>query len=113
MDQLKKKFELNGPLTREQIDFYDTYGFLHFTQVLNAGEVSKVRKSIDEIHEHIISNNITSTHGIPIKFNSDDMKSAIVHRLPFGHTFSPYLNELLHREVFGYLLNLIKDYELR
>lgn len=113
MDQLKKKFELSGPLTKEQIDFYDAYGFLHFTRVLTDEEVSNVRKLIDEIHEHIIKNQITSTHGIPIKFNSDDMTSAIVHRLPFGHTFSPYLNDLLHREVFGYLLNLIKDYELR
>lgn len=113
MEAIEKKFKLNGPLTKEQISFYDTFGFLHFESVLSPEEVMKARESVDDVHEHILKKHITTANGIPIKFSGGDPDKRVIHRLPFGHIFSPFLNSLLHHERFGYLLNLIKGYDFR
>ena len=115
MNEIEKKFTLKGPLNKEQLEFYHNYGFIHFENFLQPEEVFKARESIDEVHEHILENNITSAYGIPLKFNSDPKKGMdIVHRLPFGHKFSPYLDDLLHQERFDYLLNLMGNkYDMR
>ena len=83
-----KKFTLGYSLTQEQIEYYNTYGFLHFEDFLNEDQVDAIIASSEQVQNEWIRNQVKVINGIPIKYGVDENGNKIVQRFAFANKFS-------------------------
>lgn len=100
-------FEFSSPLTPEQIDFFETYGFLHFRNFITQETVSLFRREMKEIEKKWVENNIEKVNGVPIKYGQDVDGSRIVQRFAFSSQHSDVLHEFLQDPRFPALYPLL------
>jgi len=109
MTRLKspKGFQFSNPLTKEMLDFYDEYGFLHFHNFISTETVATFRKEIKLIEKKWISNGIEKVNGVPLKYGTDVDGSKIVQRFAFASLYSQILSEFLKDQRFEALFPLL------
>lgn len=101
------RFEFSNPLTREQLDFFEKYGFIHFTNFIERHAVDLFRSEMKAIEQKWIANNIEKVNGVPIKYGFDTDGSKIVQRFAFSSQHSSVLHEFLKDPRFEALFALL------
>ena len=92
---LDKKFTLGSSITEEQFEFFNEYGFIHFTNVLKPEVVAKMIDEVNRIQQDWIDNDYEKVNGIPIRFGKDENGNKIVQRFAFASLHSEYLHEIV------------------
>jgi ectoine hydroxylase-related dioxygenase (phytanoyl-CoA dioxygenase family) len=101
------RFTLGKSLTREQIDFFNKFGFVHFTNVLNPTEVAELIEGYNSAQEKLLKSKDKVVKGIPVIFGHDENGKRIVQRFPYTSHYSERIHELVidpRIQVFKHLL---------
>jgi phytanoyl-CoA hydroxylase len=101
------KFTLGQFLTREQLDFFNENGFIHFKNFIKKETVEDIIRASEEVQKKWVENNVEKVNGVPIKYGKDLDGSKIVQRFAFLNQQHPLLGEFLKDPRFNTLLNLI------
>ena len=101
------KFDLGEKLTKEQIDFFEEWGFLHFKGFIPKEKADELITASQDVQKKWVNDNIESVNGVPIKFGVDSDGSKIVQRFAFSSLYSPVLHEFLKDERFKSLFPLL------
>ena len=107
MENSYKKFTLGAYITHEQRDFFDNYGFIHFSDFIEPGTVNDIIQASVEVQKNWISTNTEKVNGVPIKYGVDINGSRIVQRFAFINKQHPIFSEFVQDPRFNILLNLI------
>lgn len=89
-------FTLNCNLTKEQIDFFDQYGFIHFKGFADKETVEGIIRATEEIQEKWISEGKEKNNGIPIKYGKDENGKTIVQRFSFASLNHPFISKFVN-----------------
>lgn len=100
-------FEFTGPLTAEQVNFFEDYGFLHFRNFINPETVALFQREMKAIEKKWVDNNVEKVNGVPIKYGNDVDGSRIVQRFAFSSQHSDVLHEFLQDPRFEFLFPLL------
>lgn len=106
-------FTLSNGLTREQIDFFEEYGFLHFKNFITPEAIQTIIKAAAEVQQQWIESNVSKVNGVPIKYGYDVDGSKIVQRFAFLSLHHPVLSEFLKDPRFETLLPLLGSKDAR
>ncbi|HRH58596.1 MAG: phytanoyl-CoA dioxygenase family protein [Chitinophagales bacterium] len=104
-----KKFSLGYSLTQEQIDYYNTYGFIHFESFLSEQEVDEIIFSSEKLQEDWIKYNVKQVNGIPIKYGKDEHGNTIVQRFAFANKYSKEIQSFIQHPQLNVLKVLMPD----
>ena len=83
-----KKFAFQGSLTKEQTDFFQTHGFIHFERFASRETVAEIIQSTERVQQQWINSNVEKVNGIPIKYGQDENGQTIVQRFAFTNQYS-------------------------
>jgi ectoine hydroxylase-related dioxygenase (phytanoyl-CoA dioxygenase family) len=83
-----KKFTFEGALTKEQIDFFNANGFIHFENYATKQTVEEIIASTEHVQKNWIDNNVEKINGVPIKYGFDENGNTIVQRFAFTNQHS-------------------------
>jgi len=100
-------FDLGPELTREQKEFFNKHGFIHFRNFITRETVSRIHQEMDKIRDQWLKENIDIVNGVPIKFGRDVDGKTIVQRYAFANKYSTFLQELLRDPRLKALFELI------
>ena len=95
------EFTLGESLTKEQIDFFEKNGFIHFKNFISKEMVNILLRDAEKIQDEWVSQGYKMINGVPIKYGTDITGKTIVQRFAF-------LNQ--HSTVFA---DLLKDIRLK
>ncbi|RZK21218.1 MAG: phytanoyl-CoA dioxygenase [Pedobacter sp.] len=76
-------FTLSEKLTSEQIEFFNTHGFIHFKNFITKSTVSSIIHASKEVERNWVANDIKKVNGVPIKYGKDLDGEKIVQRFAF------------------------------
>ncbi len=65
------KFELKDTLSKEEKDFFNANGFIHYKNFITRERAQTVSAAIDEKQKVLISKGVSKINGIPIKVGED------------------------------------------
>lgn len=99
-------FTLSDKLTAEQLDFFNTHGFIHFKNFIKEETVSSIIDASKQVENTWIDNDIKKINGVPIKFGKDLDGKPIVQRFAFINKHHKTLSGLLLDPRFNALLEL-------
>jgi ectoine hydroxylase-related dioxygenase (phytanoyl-CoA dioxygenase family) len=102
-----KKFKLAEAITREQKNFFNEYGFIHFKNFITDDAVNTIINASLEVQKKWIGDDVKKINGVPIKYGTDLNGQAIVQRFAFINKHHPVLNEFLQDPRFNVLLDLV------
>jgi ectoine hydroxylase-related dioxygenase (phytanoyl-CoA dioxygenase family) len=91
-------FRLQGPLTAEQREFLDEFGYIHFRGFASAGEVAMIRGELQRIEREWMASGRDVVNGIPIKYGRRPDGARFVNRFAFTSLFSDQLRAFLDDE---------------
>lgn len=100
-------FKLGLKLTEEQKNFFDTYGFLHFKNFVDAETVKAMLAESVRIQNEWISEDRKSVNGVPIKYGTDVDGKRIVQRFAFLNQFSELFQNFLKDDRLKSLFELV------
>lgn len=106
-------FNIQNILTNEQINFFNKHGVLHFKNFIDRETVKTFTGEIENIQQHLISNNITKINGVPLKYGYASNGKPVIQRLAFASQYSPVLSSFLKDRRLAALLPLLEPYEGR
>lgn len=89
------RFTLGNKLTAEQLDFFETYGFIHFKRFVTEETVAQMLKESERVQAEWIQEGRKMVCGVPIKFGQDVSGAPIVQRFAFLNKFSRLFEEFL------------------
>lgn len=104
-----KKFQLNGELTQEQIDFFNDNGFIHFTDFTSREVVDSLIGSMQSIEQGWISENKSKNFGVPVKYGKDVGGNTIVQRFNFASLQSEFIGDFVKTAGIHKLLPLMPE----
>ena len=58
MDSSRKTFHFNKEITAEQLDFFDTHGYIHFKNFIDKDSLSNLVQEVGRVQHFLISNKI-------------------------------------------------------
>ena len=85
---LYKKFTFGKHLTKEQVDFFNNYGFLHFENFASRAVVDEIIYSTEQVQSEWIRQDVQKINGVPIKYGVDENGNTIVQRFAFTNKYS-------------------------
>ncbi|MFZ7113901.1 MAG: phytanoyl-CoA dioxygenase, partial [Bacteroidota bacterium] len=103
------KFELKESLSKEEIDFFNENGFIHYKNFITRERAQLVSDAIDEKQKVLISKGIKKINGIPIKFGVDENKQPIIQRFPYTSHNVPEVAALYDDARLQNLKDLLPD----
>jgi hypothetical protein len=87
-------FTLDGDLTAEQSDFFETFGFIRFKRFVPRERAQSLYKSVLEIDAKLVADGREKVNGVPLIFGKRADGTRYVQRIPFAslqsdafHTF--------------------------
>jgi phytanoyl-CoA hydroxylase len=107
MENTYPKFSLSESLTKEQIQFFEEHGFIHFKNFIKPETVQLLIDSSKEVEKTWVENEVTKVNGVPIKYGKDLNGEPIVQRFAFINQHHAVFTEFLQDPRFKTLLNLI------
>jgi hypothetical protein len=90
-----KKFTLGNSLTPEQIDFFQTHGFIHFENFVDKPKVERLISSTEVIQKNWINQDLKHVNGVPIKYGYDENGNKIVQRFAFTNLYSDVVKSIV------------------
>jgi ectoine hydroxylase-related dioxygenase (phytanoyl-CoA dioxygenase family) len=102
-------FTLSEQLTQDQLDFFNTHGFIHFKNFIKPETVSSIIDASKQVEQKWIQEDVKKINGVPIKYGKDLDGSAIVQRFAFINQQHQTLSGLLLDPRFNALLQLAGD----
>ncbi len=102
-------FTLGNELTREQKDFFDKNGYIHFRDFISKDTVDRIIQESKTIEKQWIEEKKEKVNGVPIKYGVDLDGSKIVQRFAFISQASNYFHEFLKDPRFPALFPLLGD----
>jgi len=108
-----KKFQLGDQLTKEQLDFFNRYGFLHFPGVLSQEAVQSIIGSHIEAQRKLIAADAKDINGVPLFFGQDEKGNKMIHRFPFFSQHSKPMHEFVTSGKLKPLMKLLEGYTPR
>jgi len=88
-------FTLSETLTAEQIEFFNTHGFIHFKNFITQSTVESIIQAANEVQQNWIAQDIKKVNGVPIKYGKDLNGETIVQRFAFINQHHLALSGLL------------------
>lgn len=104
-----QKFEFSGAIGEEHRDFFNKYGFVHFTNFLSSRQVQDILSSVEKVEADWLQANIQLVNGTPVKYGKDENGNTIIHRFSFLNQYSPIVNNLVSDRSFENLKALLQD----
>ncbi len=104
---LNQKFVLGDKLTKEQLAFFEEFGFIHLTGYINLEHITEILNAIALVEQKWIANNVEKVNGIPIKYGADENGKTIVHRFAFASLDSEVLHSFLNDKRLHVIKGLI------
>ncbi|HEY3404885.1 MAG TPA: phytanoyl-CoA dioxygenase family protein [Ohtaekwangia sp.] len=83
-----KKFTFEGTLSKEQVDFFNKNGFIHFENYASQETVQDIIASTEVVQSQWVANNVQKINGVPIKYGVDENGKTIVQRFAFTNQYS-------------------------
>ena len=97
---ITQKFALGPELTPEQIDFFEHFGFLHFTNVASEEEVQAIIEEMNRMELQFIEENRETCMGVPIQWGKDEEGNPYINRFAYTSEYSPYIKEFVEDRRF-------------
>jgi hypothetical protein len=88
-------FELGDALTAEQVDFFETYGFIRFKRFVPRARAIAMYQSVLEIDRAIVASGKEQINGVPLIFGTRADGTRYVQRIPFASLQSEVLHDFL------------------
>jgi len=88
-------FELGDRLTAEQIDFFETYGFIRFKRFVPRARALALYQAALEVDRQIVASGKEKIRGVPLIFGEREGGSRYVQRIPFASLQSEALHDFL------------------
>lgn len=105
------RFTLDGPMTAEQRDFLDTYGFIRFHGFADPETVRALREEVEDIDRRIIAEGRAQIFGVPLIISKGPRR--YVQRMVFSSLFGPRLHRFLQDPRFRSILDVAgPDYRI-
>ena len=102
------RFTLGPSLTKEQLDFFQQHGFLHFRGFAEPATVAQLLQASEQVQQRWLADGVQKVNGVPIKYGKDVDGSPIVQRFAFASHHSPVLHEFLQDPRFTALFPLLE-----
>lgn len=99
-------FSLTEQLTKEQKDFFNVNGFLHFKRFINSLTVQEIIKASEDVQREWLQKDVKKINGVPIKYGLDLNGDPIVQRFAFINHHNSFLQGLLLDPRLNSLLEL-------
>lgn len=100
-------FQLGEALSAEQIEHFQTQGFLHFSGFIAREQVQALIAASREVEQAWPREAVEKVNGIPIKYGQDLDGQRIVQRFAFANLHHPLLREFLYEPRFRLLFPLL------
>ena len=79
---------LSSELTQDQMDFFDQFGFLHFTNVATEDEVDRIIAEMKKMEQRFITEDRDTVLGVPIQWGEDEAGNRYVNRFAYASKYS-------------------------
>lgn len=99
-------FELKDKLTKEQIDFLETYGFIRFKGFAKKAKVKELVEEIEAIDRQIIAEGREKINGVPLIIGKKKDGTKFVQRMVFSSLFGPKLAQFIRDPRFNSILEI-------
>ena len=106
-------FSLSEKITKEQLDFFQTNGVLHFKNFLDKEKVNLFLDEIKKIEKELLEQDVEKINGIPLKFGKDEQGNRMIQRFCFTSLYSEVLHLFLQDARLHALIELVEPYEGR
>jgi phytanoyl-CoA hydroxylase len=101
------RFSLEDGLTADQVEFFNTHGFLHFTGFIDAARVQELIQASLQVQDKWLAEGVQKVNGVPIRYGRNLDGRPLVQRFAFANQHSPVLARFLEDPRFNALLPLI------
>ena len=98
-------FVLDGALTAEHRDWFETYGFIRFKQFAGKELVKSLVEEVEEIDRRLVAEGRTSVNGVPLMLGKRADGTKFVQRMVFSSTFGQRLHAFLGDPRFQSILD--------
>lgn len=88
-------FELDEQLTREQVDYLETYGFIRFKRFVPRERARSLYNAVLEVNEKLIAERREKVNGVPLIFGTRADGTRYIGRTPFTSLQHPAFHEFL------------------
>jgi ectoine hydroxylase-related dioxygenase (phytanoyl-CoA dioxygenase family) len=89
------EFTLGPSLSKEQKDFFEQNGFIHFKNFIPKETVNELLRETEKIQDEWVSQGYKMINGVPIKYGTDIGGKRIVQRFAFLNQHSNIFSDLL------------------
>jgi hypothetical protein len=100
------EFELGDRLTKEQLAYFETYGFIRFKSFLPRERVRDMIEEVEEIDRRLVAEGRTHVNGVPLMFGNREDGTRFVQRMVFASLFGPRLHAFLEDPRFAAILDI-------
>lgn len=101
------EFSLGELLTKEQKDFFEKNGFIHFKNFISKEVVDSLLREAEKIQDEWVSQGYKMINGVPIKYGTDITGKRIVQRFAFLNQHSTLFADLLKDQRLKALFDFI------
>jgi hypothetical protein len=88
-------FELDERLTAEQLDYFETYGFIRFKRFLPRERARALYQEVLEVDKQLVETGSEQVFGVPLIFGTRADGTRYVQRIPFSSLQNPALHGFL------------------
>ena len=107
------EFTLGESLTKDQIEFFEKNGFIHFKNFISKEMVEILLRDAEKIQDEWVSQGYKMINGVPIKYGTDITGKTIVQRFAFLNQHSTVFADLLKDTRLKALFSLIGSEDCR
>ncbi len=107
------EFTLGESLTKDQIEFFEKNGFIHFKNFISKEMVEILLRDAEKIQDEWVSQGYKMINGVPIKYGTDITGKTIVQRFAFLNQHSTVFADLLKDTRLKALFSLIGTEDCR
>jgi hypothetical protein len=100
------EFQLGGRLTKEQLEYFEAYGFIRFKSFLPRAQVRELIEEVEEIDRRLVAEGRTHINGVPLMFGKREDGTRFVQRMVFSSLFGPRLHAFLEDPRFKAILDI-------
>lgn len=113
MKKWESNFQLGDTITEEQLDFFDTHGFIVFRNFISQDKVNVYINEFKRLESTWLAENRDKINGTPLKFGKDEKGNRTLQRLCFTSLFSDEFHQLLENPKLTNLMAFLNPYEGR
>lgn len=106
-------FTLGTELTSEQLDFFDTNGYILFKGFLTPEKVAEIKDEVNRVEKNWLKEGVEKINGVPVKFGKDEAGNKIVQRYCFLSQHSDVLHQLVQSTAMHLMPGFLHPYQGR